>query len=240
MVITFANSKGGTGKSTSAGALAQAAAHRGISCLLIDADPQGNLSYIVNADTNRPGLYEVLEENAPAADAIQTTATGPDAIAASWRLQDITSSQGSAWRLKKALEPVKNRYQLVIIDTPPTAGEIQDNALLASDYLIIPLSADVLSLQGFYQMQDTARDFPNLSIMGYILTRYGSRSTLSRQMAQTIQAEAAERNIPFIGAIREAISLREAQALQQSLYTYAPRSNPAQDYLHILDTIMEK
>ena len=237
MILTFANSKGGTAKSTSAAALAQAATYKGVTALVVDADPQGNASHILGADTNRAGLFEVLEGRATAQEAIQTTPTGPDAIAASWQLQEITTSKGSAWRLKKALEPIRGKYQLVILDTPPTPGELQDNALLASDSLIIPLSADVLSLAGLFQMADTAQDFQGLTIRGYLLTRHSARSTLSRQMAQTIEAEAQARAIPFLGAIREAVAIREAQALQQSLYTYAPRSNPAQDYLSLLDKL---
>lgn len=237
MVLTFANSKGGTAKSTSAAALAQAAAYKGMTALVIDADPQGNASHILGADTSRPGLFDVLEGHATAQDAIQATPTGPDAIAASWNLQDIRTSKGSAWRLRRALEPIRDKYQLIILDTPPTPGELQDNALLASDSLIIPLSADVLSLAGLFQMADTAQDFQGLTIKGYLLTRHSTRSTLSRQLAQTIEAEAQARAIPFLGAIREAVAIREAQALQQNLYTYAPHSNPAQDYLALLNTL---
>lgn len=243
MILTLANSKGGTGKSTSVAALAQAATYTGIKTLVIDADPQGNASHILRADTARAGLYEVLEGRITASEAIQSTTTGPDALAASWSLQDITSSQGSAWRLKRALEPVKKRYRLIIIDTPPTAGELQDNALLASNQLIVPLSADILSLQGLYQMADTAQDLqqanPTLKIKGYILTRHGGRSTIARQMAQTIEAEAAERGIPFLGAIRQAVAIQEAQALQMNLYEYAPNSNPAQDYMNLLNILIK-
>ena len=237
MIITFANSKGGTAKSTSAAALAQAATHRGITALVVDADPQGNCSHVLHADTSRPGLYEVVEGQATAQEAIQTTPTGPDAIAASWNLQDIRTSKGSAWRLKRALEPIRDKYQLIILDTPPTPGELQDNALRASDSLIIPLNADILSLSGLFQMADTAQDFPGLTIRGYLLTRHSTRSTLSRQLAQTIEAEAQARAIPFLGAIREAVAIREAQALQVSLYEYAPNSKPAMDYLQLLDTL---
>ena len=236
MTLAIANQKGGSGKSTTAAALAQAAAHRGRRVLAVDIDPQGNLSYFLAADVTRPGALEVLE-GAPAADAIQATAGGLDVIPASWNLQAISSGKGSARRLKAALEPIAGNYDLIIIDTPPTAGELQYNALMAADSLIIPLQADIVGLQGLYQMADTARQIqqsnPALTIKGYVLTRSGGRSTLARQMAETIEARAQEMGIPFLKAVREAVAIREAQALQRSLYEYAPRSKPAADYMEL-------
>lgn len=235
-ILTIANQKGGSGKSTTAAALAQAAAHRGRRVLLADLDPQGNASFFAGADATRPGAFEVLE-GLPAAEAIQATADGLDVIPASWNLQTISSSRGSARRLKAALEPLQANYDLIIIDTPPTAGELQYNALMAADTLVIPLQADIVGLQGLYQMADTARQIqqsnPALTIRGYILTRSGGRSTLARQMAETIEARAQEMGIPFLMAIREAVAIREAQTLQRSLYEYAPRSKPAADYMDL-------
>lgn len=236
MIVAICNQKGGTGKSTTAAALAQAAAHSGRRVLAVDLDPQGNLSFFLAADVTRPGALEVLE-GLPAADAIQATAGGLDVIPASWNLQTISSGRGSARRLKAALEPIAGNYDLIIIDTPPTAGELQYNALMAATDLIIPLESSIVGLQGFYQMADTARQIqqsnPALTIKGYILTRSGGRSTLARQMAQTIEARAREMGIPFLKAIREAVAIREAQALQRSLYEYAPRSKPAADYMEL-------
>ena len=240
MILAVANQKGGSGKSTTAAALVQAAAHRGRRTLAIDLDPQGNLSFFLAADVTRPGAFEVLDGQ-PAADAIQATAGGIDVIPASWNLQTISSSRGSARRLQAAIRPLAGLYDLIIIDTPPTAGELQYNALMAADSLIIPLQADIVGLQGFYQMADTARQIQqgngDLTITGYILTRSGGRSTLARQLADTIQARAQEMGIPFLMAIREAVAIREAQTLQRSLYDYAPRSKPAADYMELLDKI---
>ena len=235
--IAIANQKGGTAKSTTAAALAQAAAHSGRRVLAIDLDPQGNLSYFLAADVTLPGAFEVLEGE-PAAGAIQRApAEGLDVIAASWNLQTISSSRGSARRLKTALRPIAARYDLTIIDTPPTAGELQYNALMAADSLVIPLQADIVGLQGLYQMADTAQQIqqsnPELTIRGYILTRCGGRSTLARQMAETIEARARDMGIPFLKAIREAVAIREAQTLQRDLYEYAPRSKPAADYMEL-------
>lgn len=239
-IITIANQKGGTAKSTTAAALAQAAAHRGRRVLAVDLDPQGNLSYFLAADVNRPGAFEVLD-GLPAAEAVQATAGALDVIPASWNLQTISSGRGSARRLRAALEPIKRLYDLIIIDTPPTAGELQQNALMASTDLIIPLQADIVGLQGLDLMADTARrvqrNNPALSIRGCILTRTGGRSTLARQMAEKAEARAREMGIPLLLAIREAVAIREAQTLQRDLYEYAPRSKPALDYLELLDRI---
>jgi len=242
-IVTIANQKGGTAKSTTAAALAQAAAHRGRRTLAIDLDPQGNLSLFLEANTAHAGAFEVLE-GAPATEAIQRIAGGLDAIAASWNLQTISSGRGTARRLKAALEPIADRYDLIFIDTPPTAGELQYNALMAATDLIIPLQADIVGLQGLYQMADTARQIqqsnPALKLTGIVLTRHGSRSTLARQMAETIKGKAAEMGIPFLTAIREAVAIREAQTLQRSLYEYAPNCKPAADYLELLDMITAK
>ena len=143
--------------------------------------------------------------------------------------------------MRAALEPIKRRYDLIIVDTPPTAGELQQNALMASTDLIIPLQADIVGLQGLDLMADTARrvqrNNPALAIRGCILTRTGGRSTLARQMAEKAEARAREMGIPLLLAIREAVAIREAQTLQRDLYEYAPRSKPALDYLELLDRI---
>ena len=242
-IVTIANQKGGTAKSTTAAALAQAAAHKGQRVLAIDLDPQGNLSFFLQADTRRPGIYELLEGKAKPAEVIQRTAAGVDIIPASWNLSTMTTGKGSARRLQQALEPIKRvfGYSLILIDTPPTAGELQYNALQASTGLLIPVQADIVGLQGFYQIADTARQIqqstPTLQIMGFVITRHRGRSTLAKQMQETITQQAAAQGIPFLMAIREAVAVQEAQALQQSLYQYAPNSKPAADYLQLLDML---
>ena len=240
MILSIAIQKGGTAKSSSAAALAQAAAYRGKRCLAVDLDPQGNLSFFLGANTDLSGAFELMNGK-PAADVIQHTAAGIDVIPASWNLQTITSSRGSARRLKTALEPITAQYDIIVIDTPPTAGELQYNALMASTDLVIPLLSDIGSLQGLYQMADTAQQIqqsnPALKLTGVILTRYGNRSTLSRQMADTIKDRAQAQGIPCLAAIREAVAIREAQTLQRSLYEYAANSKPAQDYLELFDTL---
>ena len=242
-VFTVAIQKGGTAKTSTASALAHAAAYRGRRTLAIDLDPQGQLSFTMAADTSKPGSYDLLC-GVPAGDLIQPVKENLDVIPAGWALSTITTGTGSARRLQRALEAVRGRYDVIFVDTPPTAGELQYNALQAATGLIIPLQADVFSLQAFYQITDTARQIqtsnPALSITGIVLTQYDGRSTLVRQMKDTIIEQAAAMGVPYLGAIRAAVAVKEAAAMQVSLIEYAPKSKPALDYLQIYDTITKQ
>jgi chromosome partitioning protein len=241
-VITVANQKGGTAKTTTAAAIAQAGAAQGLKVLAIDIDPQGNLSFMLKADARGGGCFELLE-GTPARRLIQETAQGIDTIPASRNLATISTATGSAQRLQRALQPIRGIYDLIVIDTPPTAGELLYNALQASTGLLIPLQADVFGLQGLYQIADTARQFgrsnPALTVKGFVLTRYSDRSTLAKSMKATITKKAAEIGIPCLAEIREGVAIREAAALQRSLFEYAPKSKPAQDYKNLFTKIME-
>ena len=244
-IITVAIQKGGTGKTTTAAALAQAAAYKGRKVLAIDLDPQGNLSFALGAQgAAETGTAYNLLMGLPAAELIQATAQGLDIIPADRDLAAITSGTGSAHRLRRALGPIKKDYDLIIIDTPPTAGELQYNALMAADGLIIPLQADAYNLQSLYQMTDTARQIQesntDLQILGVVFTQYDGRSIISRQMRDAITQTAAAAGVPTLGAIRGAVAVKEAAALQQSIYSYAPKSKPAQDYLEIYNHIAQE
>lgn len=244
-IICTAIQKGGTGKTTTAAAIAQAAAHQGRRVLAIDADPQGNLSYTLAARTGHgTGSSYDLIEGEPAENLIQTTAQGVDVIPAAWELSTITSGKGSARRLQRALMPIKSNYDLIVIDTPPTAGELQYNALQAATGLVIPLQADIYNLQSLYQIIDTARQIqgsnPDLSITGIVLTQYDGRSTIAKQMKETIQGKASAMGVQFLGTVRAAVAVKEAAALQQSLFDYAPKSKPAADYMTIYKQICKE
>ena len=241
-ILTAAVIKGGTGKTTTCAALAQAAAADGQRVLAIDLDPQANFSLFIGADQNKPGSYELLHGTDPA-QLIQQTKQGIDAIAASPDLATERTTPASAKRLQAALEPLKSRYDLIIIDTPPTMGELTFNALQTATGLIIPLETDNSSLQGLYQIADIAhqmqRSNPALMITGVVLTRYDSRPKINRYLQEVIAERGQEIGAPFLIGIRPGIAIREAQAMQQSLFDYAPRSNPAQDYKKLYEMIME-
>lgn len=240
-VLAVAIQKGGTGKTTTAAVLAQAAAHKGQKVLAIDLDPQGNLSFAAGADTNKAGSYDLLN-GTPAAEVIQSLQQGFDIIPASWNLATEATSRGSATRLKTAIEPIKKKYDLIIIDTPPTAGELQYNALFAATGLIIPLEADIFSLQSLYQITETARQIQQtnkkLVIKGFVITQLDSRSTIAKQMQENVIIAANKNNIPYLGSIRTGVAVKEAAALQENLFDYAPKSNPAKDYLALLEQLI--
>lgn len=241
-IIAAAVIKGGTGKTTTAAALAQAAAADGKRVLAIDLDSQANLTFDLAADQNRPGSYQLLHGADPE-QLIQKTEQGIDVIAASPDLATEKTTAGSAKRLQTAIEPIKGNYDFIFIDTPPTMGELTFNALQAATGLIIPLETDSNSIQGLYQITDIAhqmqRSNPGLSIIGVILTRYDARANINRYLQGVIQRQGEEIGAPYLMGIRPGIAIREAQALQQSLFDYAPKSKPAQDYKTLYEKIKE-
>lgn len=238
MILTVVNSKGGVAKSTTAAALAQAAAYRGRRALAVDLEPQGDLSFCLKADTGRPGVYEMMNGE-PAT--IQSTETGPDVIAASPNITTFTSSRGSARRLLAALEPIMGRYDLIVIDTVPATGELQYNALMASDSLLIPVTHERGALGGLYMMIDTARRINPALIDrgGAFIARYNPRANVARHMVQTIQEKCEALHVPFMGYVREGKDVQEAYTLQENLFSYLPRSKPALDYLELYDRLTE-
>ena len=241
-IITTAVIKGGTGKTTTAAALAQAAAADGKKVLVIDLDPQANLSFFIGADPNQPGSYSLLN-GASAKDVIQHTAQGIDAITGSPDLSTEKTKPASAKRLNAAIDPIKGNYDFIFIDTPPQIGELTYNALQAATGLIIPLEADNSSLQGLYQITDIAyhmqKGNPNLHVIGSILTRYDNRPKLNKQLKEIFTEAGKETGAELLATIRPGIAIREAQALQLSIYEYAPNSKPAEDYKELYKKIME-
>ena len=240
-IITVAVQKGGTGKTTTAAALAQAAVYRGCRTLAIDLDPQGNLSMSLAARMiNGTGNSYNLLMGLPPADLIQTTKQGIDVIPAYLDLATITSGKGSARRLQRALEPIKDNYDFIVIDTP-TAAELQYNALQAATGLLIPLQADSFNIQSLYQINYTARQIrksnPELSVKGVIMTNYSKQTKHARQIRELIQQQAEEMKLPYLGEIRRAIAIQEAATFRQSLFEYAPKSKPAADYLALFDKL---
>ena len=245
MIITVSNQKGGTGKSTTAAAIATGAAYKGKKALAIDLDPQSNLSFVMGANPLDVGAYELMTQNATPAQLIQHTSQG-DVIAGSLLLaaaDTILKDDARVYALKMAIKPLKSRYDVIVIDTPPTLGTLLINALAASDKVIIPLQADVLSLQGLYQLTQTIRKAQSdynkgLTIAGILYTRHSSRTLIARDIIDTMGKKAAELKIPVLKTtIRDGVAVREAQTLRKSLFEYAPKSKPARDYLDLLDEI---
>ena len=240
MIYTIATAKGGTGKTTTAAALVQAAAYKGRKALAIDLDPQGSLTFALGADARRAGAYELLH-GAPAADVIQKSPQGMDVISASLDLQTEKSAAGSARRLAEALEPIRRKYSIITIDTPATAGELQYNALMAADRLLIVLMAKSFNAQSVYQITDTAAQIgqsnKRLKIAGALIASYHGQANYTKALRQAIENTADALKIPYLGTVRQAIAIDEAMGLQQSIYEYAPRATAAADYMRIYETL---
>lgn len=241
-IITAAIIKGGTGKTATAAALAQAGAKAGKRILAVDLDPQANFTFTLGADPNRPGAVQLFRGTA-AADVMQTTEQGTTVIAGHRDLSNERTTPGSAKRLREALEPVKNDFDLCVIDTPPTLGELVYNALNAANGLLIPLETDTNSLQGLYQITEIAQQIkhsnPDLQILGVVLTRYDARPKLNRYLHDVIAEKGAAIGAPLLSEIRAGVAVREAAAMQQSLFDYAGNSKPAADYMQLYKKIID-
>jgi chromosome partitioning protein len=196
----------------------------------------------MGADTTGRGLYEVMREEATAVELIPKTTQGdplPSTILLSAADMEFTST-GREWILDSILEPIKEKYQYIIIDSPPPLGILTINAMTAGTDVIIPLGADIYSLQGLNQLYSTigkVRKFCNrdITIAGLLMTRYSNRTILSRDIKDGIEAKALELNAPmYKTVIREGVAIKEAQTQQQSLFEYAPMSKPAQDYMDFI------
>lgn len=239
-IITVAIIKGGTGKTATAAALAQAGAAAGKKVLVIDLDPQANLTISLGADPNAPGAVQLFNGN-PAADVLQETEQQITVIAAHRDLSNETTTPGSANRLREALKPIEKKFDLCIIDTPPTLGELVYNALNATHGLLIPLETDSNSLQGLYQIIDIAQQIkqsnPQLSILGVALTRFDARPKINKYLRDVIAEKGKEAGAPLLKVIRSGVAVREAAAMQQSLFEYAPKSKPAADYMQLYKMI---
>lgn len=234
MIIAVANQKGGQGKTTTAQAIATGSTGR---TLAIDLDPQGNLTFSMGGSTSHAGAYELLTGKERAGQLIQTTPQG-DLIASSSRLAlaDTTfTGKERQTALKDAIRPIKGKYDNIVIDCPPALNTLLINALEAAELVIIPLTADMYSLQGLYQLKqsiDAARKInKNLHIGGVLFVKHNTRTILARELADVIIDKCRELDIPvYAAAIREGVAIREAQTQRASIFDYAPRSNPAKDY----------
>ena len=247
-IIAITNQKGGVGKTTTAHALGTGLVRKGHRVLFVDLDPQCNLSFAL---ASKPGAssYELLTHTVPAAEIIQQTDQGYHVIPSSSALaaadMQITST-GKEYRLREALWPVDSLYDFILIDTPPALGTLTVNALTAAHSLIIPAQAEIFSLQGIGELSGTIHAVktycnPGLKLEGVLLTRHSVRAILSRDMADLIRDTAQQLGtVVFDTIIREGIAVKEAQANQQSLFDYAPRSKPAADYIAFVDEYLER
>lgn len=240
--VTVATIKGGSGKTSTALAIAQAGAASGIRVLGIDLDPQSNFTYATGADLSQPGAVEMLH-GAPASDVIQETAQGVDVIGANAELATEGTAEGSIYRLDRFLKGIEDYYDLCVVDTPPHIGETTYNALAAATDLIIPMCTAAFEIAGLYNLVKLHAALKkskatHIHRRGIVLTKYDARAKLNQYIRQEIEETAAEHGIPILGTIRSGIAIAEAQTMRANLYEYAPRSKPAEDYKAIFERII--
>lgn len=242
-ITAILNQKGGVGKTTTAHALATGLTHRGYKALVIDADPQGNISYAMQADTLQAGLYEAMRGDVAAPDAIQQTQQG-DIISSSLYLAgaDMEFTQtGREYRLREVLDAISADYSHVIIDCPPSLGIMTINSLTASTDVVIPVGAEIFSLQGLQQLLTTigkVRKYsnPDIAIAGLLVTRRANRAIATRDLIEAIHSNAAALQLHvYASIVREAVAIRESQIMQQSIFDTAPKAKVTDDYSKFID-----
>lgn len=242
-ITTVLNQKGGVGKTTTAHALATGLNHRGFKALVVDADPQGNISYTMRADAARAGLYEAMRGDEAATGVIQHTEQG-DIVGSSLYLAgaDMEFTQtGREYLIKEMLEAISGDYTHVIIDSPPALGIMTINALTASSDIVIPVGADMYSLQGLQQLLSTVGKVqkysnPGLTVAGLLITRKGVRAVATRQLIEVIEQRAGALSLHLYGVtIREAIAVKESQIMQLSLFDASPKAKVTEDYSAFID-----
>ena len=252
MILTITNQKGGIGKSTSSQNIGAGLAKRGYKTLLIDLDAQANLTLstgLKNADIAGTA-FEILQDKSDikAVDCIAELKENLYIIPASLKLSQadlLITGIGKEMRLKKALEPIKDKFDFIVIDTPPSLGILTVNALTTADKVILPAQADLFSLEAIKQLYGNlqlVKEYynPDLQIEGILLTRYASRNILTQNLTDQFKsvAESIQTKV-FKNSIREAIAIKESQTCRKDIFDYAPDCNVALDYLGVVDEIIK-
>ena len=247
-IITFANQKGGVGKTSTTHIVSIGLAKRGYKVLACDLDPQANLSSVLGVNTKElVTLYDLFEGDCDIRDAIITTDAGIDLLVGSLSLSGADrrySATGDEYKLKEALEEVKGDYDFILIDTPPALGVMSLNALATTDYLTVVMTPDYFSGKGLDQFQKTVETTkkylanPTLKINGLLLTRCDHTnitSIINDDMEKT--AKLFNSKI-YKSMIRQAVTLRESQYLESSLYDMRS-STIRRDYEDFIDELLE-
>jgi chromosome partitioning protein len=244
-VIAFANQKGGVAKTTTTLNLGVAFAEQGMKVLLVDLDPQGNLtmSQGLNPDAIERSMFDVLVHRVPITEVIQ--ATEVDLAVSSIDLAGaelaLSSMIGRERALEKALAPVKDDYNYVLIDTPPSLGLLTINALVASDGVIVPVQCEYLSLRGLVQLENTLTMIrenlnPEVGIQGILPTMYDNRTLHSREAVEILQENFG--NLVFGTKIRKTIRYAEAPVKGSSVLKYDPTGSAAEAYRELAKEVL--
>ncbi|HKK87899.1 MAG TPA: ParA family protein [Saprospiraceae bacterium] len=244
-IISLLNHKGGVGKTTSAINLGAGLAELGKRVLLVDLDPQANLTVSLGIPNNGATIYEAVRgESDPEPVEIKKNL---DVIISTLDLSgaemELINEAGREYILKEIFDPLAEEYDYILIDCPPSLGLLTLNALTCSDHVVIPLQTEFLALQGLAKIKQIIdkvkfRLNKKLDIGGVICTMYDSRKVLNRDVVKTIRKYFGEK--VFDTLIRDNVSLAEAPAQRQDIFIYAPKSSGAEDYLALSAELIER
>lgn len=250
-IITIANQKGGVGKTTTAVNLAASLAHYGQKVLLVDLDPQGNATSGsgIDKDKIKTGTYQVLIGTADVQDAITHSKNGKyDVIAANRALSgaevELVQELARETRLANALDSIKDKYEYILIDSPPTLTLLTLNGLVAADSILIPMVCEYYALEGLSDLVTTLRKVrqsrlnPNLEVLGVVRTLYDNRNNLSAEVSRQLEEHFGK--YIFKTDIPRNVRLAEAPSHGKSALQYDPSARGTKAYLALAEELLER
>lgn len=245
-IIAIANNKGGVGKSTTTANLGAALAMKGKRVLVVDTDPQANLTAALLDIDEKPievSIYDAMSGNTPLP--VHNVSPNLDIVPADIALAaaeiDLVSRRAREFVLKKLLSPIVGNYDFILIDCAPSLGLITLNALSMADSVLIPLTGEALPMRGLAMLDNYISDVvadlnPALHVGGVVVTRYNNRK-LNSVVLSTIAERYGDKVLK--SRIRENISIAEAPLTHCSIFEYAPDSNGAADYMALATEILQ-
>lgn len=246
-VLSFSNHKGGVAKSTSVANIGVALHKSKKRVLLIDLDPQANLSLGFGIRNAERGVYEALTGSFTLSEIMLNIYDGLDLIPSNLSLCaaeiELSSESGREFILRELLDPIKDEYDYILIDCPPSLGLLTLNALTAANEVYIPMQAQFFAMQGITKLTEVINKIqkrlnPKLEIGGVFMTQYDKRTILNRDIGKAI--ETFFKSKVFKTKIRNNISLAECPASGKDIFAYAPKSTGALDYLALTKEILAR